>query len=95
MIVNFLKTTRSKDELKHALEVLREFKSCESAEEWAMIPFAAWAKLEQLEEFLAHLVEGEPLADDTLACIEGANVEGERTGAASCDGPLTIVFGGS
>lgn len=69
-ITDFLKTVRSKDELQAALEVLREFKACESEEEWAYIPFAAWAKLEQLEEFLAHLVEGAPLATDTLAYIK-------------------------
>ena len=70
MITNFLKTTRTKEELKTALEVLREFKGCESQEEWLMIPFAAWSKLEQLEEFLAHLAEGEPLAEDTQAYLK-------------------------
>lgn len=73
MITDFLKTTRSKDELKHALEVLREFKNCESQEEWLEIMFAAWAKLEQLEEFLAHMVEGAPLADDTVRYMERPN----------------------
>jgi hypothetical protein len=75
VITDFLKTTRSKDELKHALEVLREFKECESTEEWAMISFAAWAKLEQLEEFLSHLVEGAPLADDTVEYMKRPNAE--------------------
>ena len=73
MITDFLKTTRSKDELKNALEVLREFKGCESQEEWLMIPFAAWGKLEQLEEFLAHLVEETPLADDTVEYMKRSN----------------------
>lgn len=73
MITDFLKTTRSKDELNHALEVLREFKGCESQDEWLMISFAAWAKLEQMEEFLAHLVEGAPLADDTVAYMKRSN----------------------
>lgn len=66
MITDFLKTKRSKDDLKIALEVLREFKSNESPEEWVMIMFAAWTKLEQLQEFLSHLVEGEPLEEDTI-----------------------------
>jgi hypothetical protein len=74
VITDFLKTTRSKDELKHALEVLREFKSHESQEEWAMTPFASWAKLEQLEEFLAHIVEDTPLADDTVEHMKRSNV---------------------
>jgi hypothetical protein len=66
MITDFLKTPRSKDELATALAVLRDFKSCESTEEYLAILFVAWSKLEQLEEFLAHLVEGEPLKADTL-----------------------------
>lgn len=70
MITDFLKTNRSKDELRIALEVVREFKECESGQEWAMISFAAWAKLEQLEEYLAHLVEGAPLKKDTIAYIK-------------------------
>ena len=64
-ITDFLKTKRSKDELRVALDVLREFKACESMEEWAAIMFAAWAKLEQLEEFLDHLVNGASLQEDT------------------------------
>ena len=70
MITDFLQTTRTKEELKTALEVLREFKGSESREEWLMIPFAAWAKLEQLEEFLAYLADGDPLAKDTQDWIE-------------------------
>ena len=66
MITDFLKTQRSKEELKTTLDVLREFKAGESDEEWAGIPFDAWSKLEQLEEFLAHMVEGTPLAEDTV-----------------------------
>lgn len=58
VITDFLKTKRNKEELKHALEVLREFKECESAEERAMMPFAAWSKLNQMEEFIAYIVEG-------------------------------------
>lgn len=72
MIIDFLKTQRPKEELRVALAVLRDFKQCESQEEWLMIPFDAWAKLEQLEEFLAHLVDGEPLKDDTKRQIEQA-----------------------
>lgn len=68
-ITDFLQTKRNKAELKSALEVLKEFKENESSEEWLMIPFAAWAKFEQLEEFLEHLVNGAPLAEDTLKYI--------------------------
>jgi len=78
VITDFLKTARSKDELKHALEVLREFKECESQEEWLAIWSGAWAKLEQLEEFLSHLVEGAPLADDTVAYMKRFNTPGEH-----------------
>ena len=75
MIAKFLQTTRSKEELRHALEVMREFKECESTAEWAMTPFEAWTKLEQMEEFWAHLVEGAPLAKDTVAYIERFNAK--------------------
>ena len=70
MITNFLKTTRSKEDLKIALEILREFKECESEEEWIRIPFIAWSKLEQMEEFLSHLVEGTELQEDTKEYIK-------------------------
>lgn len=66
MITDFLKTTLTKEELQAALKVVREFKRCESREEWLAIPFFTWVKLEQLEEFLENLVEGKPLKDDTI-----------------------------
>jgi len=65
-ITDFLKTTTSKQDLSIALRVLREFKECESREEWFHIPFSAWAKLEQLEEFLDHLINRAKLKSDTL-----------------------------
>jgi len=63
--MDFLKTARSKEDLGVVLEVLREFKQCESGEEWLYTSFEAWVKLEQLEEFLAHMVNGDELKDDT------------------------------
>lgn len=66
-ITDFLATEHTPEELAAALKVLHSFKSCESEAEWLNIIFAAWAKLEQLEEFLEHRVNGAPLADDTLA----------------------------
>jgi hypothetical protein len=48
----FLEAEIPKEDLDAALRVIRAFKACESREEWAMIPFAAWAKLEQLEDYL-------------------------------------------
>lgn len=75
-IIDFLKTQRSPDQLAVALEVIKEFKGCESKSEWLMVSFSAWAKLEQLEEFLRHLVHGEPLEEDTLA---GLAEDNERT----------------
>ena len=75
MIVDFLKTKRTKEELATALAVLREVKECESNEEWLSIMFAAWAKLEQLQEYLEHLVEGAELADDTKQVLAAAHVQ--------------------
>ena len=71
MITDFLKTTRSKEELKLVLEVLREFKAGENEEEWLAIPFLAWAKVEQLQEYLEHLVEGKDLKADTIEYMKG------------------------
>ena len=70
MITDFLKTDIPKEELAAALKIVRAFKQCESGREWVFIPFIAWTKLEQLEELLAHLVEGAPLKDDTLEYIK-------------------------
>jgi len=75
MIIDFLQTKRSKDDLRITLEVLREFKSCESMKEWVSIPFAAWAKVEQLQEYLEHLVDGKDLESDTLDYIEANKLE--------------------
>lgn len=68
-ITEFLKTKRSESELRTALTVLREFKSCESRDEWLELSFIAWTKLEQLEEFLDHIVNGTPLKKDTIEYI--------------------------
>lgn len=73
-ITDFLKTERSKEELKIALIVIREFKTFESMEEWMNIPFMTWFKLEQLEEFLDYLVFGKDLSD---AAIEYMNDSSE------------------
>lgn len=72
--VTFLTTQRSKEELATALAVLLEFKECESDSEWFNIPFAAWAKFEQFEEFLEHLVNGAELRDDTKEAITLLNM---------------------
>ena len=72
MITDFLSTKTSRDDLAATLAVLREFKACESTQEWLAIPFSAWAKLEQLEEFLEHLVEGKPLKANTVAYMQRA-----------------------
>lgn len=66
MITDFLKTKRTPEELRAALEVLKEFKEGENWQEWLSIPFSAWTKLEQLEEYLEHLVNGKPLKADTV-----------------------------
>lgn len=60
---DFLKTETSKADLATALAVIREFKAGESVEEWFSTQFAAWARLEQLENYLAHLVDSKPLEE--------------------------------
>lgn len=69
-IIDFLKTKTPKKDLAIALKVLREFKKCESSSEWLWIPFAAWAKLEQLEEYLDHLANGKELAPGCVYCAD-------------------------
>jgi hypothetical protein len=51
-LLDFLKTKRSKKELKLCLDILTEFKKHESKIEWVVTPFDTWAKLEQFEEYL-------------------------------------------
>lgn len=69
-ITDFLKTKTKKKDLNIALKILKEFKKCESKEEWFYIDFSAWAKLEQLEEYLEYLVNNKPLKEDTIAYIK-------------------------
>ena len=73
MITDFISKDIPRENLKTALDVVHAFRECESTEEWMFIPFEAWAKLEQLEEFLEHMVNGKPLKDDTIEYMkEGA-----------------------
>jgi len=77
-VIDFLQTKRSKEELKIALDVLREFKGHESPREWLLIGFKAWQKIEQLEEFLAHLVEGSELREDTMDALNRVEEKGKK-----------------
>ena len=54
---NFLETKRSKKDLEIVLEVIQDFKSYESEEEWALHSFESWQKLEQLEGYLEKLLQ--------------------------------------
>jgi hypothetical protein len=66
-LIDFLKDGLPVGDAEAALRTIRAFKECESQEEWGRTPCVAWAKLEQLEEYLAHRVEGAPLEADTVA----------------------------
>lgn len=62
-ILRFLSSDKfSTAELKTALDVLRHFKDMESSAEWFDIPFDAWAKLEQMEDYLKLMTDTD--ADD-------------------------------
>jgi len=65
-LIDFLQTDIPKEELAAALKALKAFKACESDREYLTIWFAAWAKLEQFEEYLEHMVNGVPLQEDTV-----------------------------
>lgn len=67
--INFLQTSTSPDELRAALQVMREFKTHETTEEWMARPFATWIMFEMLEEYLDHLVNGTPLKEDTIEAL--------------------------
>ena len=64
MLSKFINTKRDKSELATALAVIREFKDNEDTDEWANNPFITWQKLEQLEGYLSHLVDGKKLEDE-------------------------------
>ena len=59
MLLEFLKTKRTKEELSLVLDILKEFKGHESKEEWAFCSFESWVKLEQFEDYLRLLTDRE------------------------------------
>jgi len=66
MLLEFLKTKRTKEELNLVLDILKEIKSNESKEELAFCSFESWVKLEQFEDYLRLLTnrEVEEVDDD-------------------------------
>lgn len=66
-LLKFLGTSLPEDDLKTALRVIEAFKKCESADEWMSMPFSAWLRLEQLEDYLGMLTDPEHETDDTRA----------------------------
>lgn len=73
---DFLKTATPKEKLAAALDVLHEFKSCESQAEYLHRPFLAWTVFEVLEEYLEHLVNDRPLKPDTVEYMQQLKLEG-------------------
>jgi predicted transcriptional regulator len=59
MLLEFLKTKRTKEELSLVLDILKEFKEHESEKELAFCSFESWVKLEQFEDYLKLLTERE------------------------------------
>jgi hypothetical protein len=74
---DFLKTATPKEKLVAALEVLREFKRCESDAEYLHRPFITWAVFEIFEEYLEYLVDNAPLKPDTVEYIKSLSEEGK------------------
>jgi len=66
MITDFLKSKRDIKELMIALDVINEFKKCETSNWWLKAPSKYWVKIEQLQEFLNHMVNGKPLTEETI-----------------------------
>lgn len=68
MLLEFLKSKRTKEELNLALDILQEFKKHQSQKEWAFCSFESWVKLEQFEDYLRLLTNRElEEVDDTKA----------------------------
>lgn len=93
-VIRILQTQRSTEELQAALSVIREFKSLESEGEWLGTDFAAWVKLEQLEEYLDHLVNGTPVQPsppthptDTREGEDAASPDADRRDAIPANQP--------
>lgn len=72
MLVDFLNSTRSPNELLAALEVLRDFRESESYAESKRHSPEAWLMFDVFEDVLANLVDGQPLCQDTAALLRGA-----------------------
>ncbi len=51
-LLDFLKTKRTIEELKLCLDILKEFKSCESYSEFCFSSFESWQRFEQFEDYL-------------------------------------------
>lgn len=56
----------TKEQLVIALDVISTFKMMESQDEYFSIPFACWAKLEQLQDFLKLMtgVDADDVSDE-------------------------------
>lgn len=57
---DFLKTARTKEDLKLCLDIINEFKNCETKEEWLFQSFESWQKLELLVTYLEGLTNPSP-----------------------------------
>lgn len=70
MLIDFLKTSTTKEDLQTTLKVLLEFKAGETDQELLRIPLQSWNCLEWLEEYLDFLVNDKPLNPATLKELE-------------------------
>lgn len=68
MLIEFLETERTKEELNTALDIIKEFKEKESEREFMQFSCESWQRLEQLEEYLKLLINREKdTVEDTTA----------------------------
>ena len=56
MLADFIKTSRTNKELEMALSVIKDFKKCESIEEFMNDVLVSWQKLEMLEKMLETII---------------------------------------
>jgi hypothetical protein len=70
MLKDFLNTNRSLEELAAALETVRDFRECESHAESKSVSLESWHMTDVLEDMLAYLVEGQPMAQETMTQLQ-------------------------
>ena len=76
MLIDFLTTKTNKKKLKIALDVLGEFKPCESSLECEKVNHAAWSRMDTFKAYLEFLIYiyKTPLPDSAIHKLIGSSI---------------------